>query len=195
MTRARLDVFLLLLVNGVREALNTSIALTPENFYQKINSSSALDVDSTSVFVYPHGMREHQTLKGGTMRLILSCILSLLLCLPAVAAYNGPGSQSAPATGGFQGPSSTGTVTTAAQALKAPDDTRCVLEGHIIASGPKHEKYIFQDATGKITVEIDDELFAGRTVTPQHTVRLYGEVDTDFLSSAEVDVHRLDILQ
>lgn len=129
------------------------------------------------------------------MRSIVTVLLFLLLAMPAFAATTSSREQAAPATGGFQGPSGhPAPVTTVAQALQARDDTRCVLEGTIISSGPKHEQYLFQDATGKIIVEIDDKLFAGRTVTPQNTVRLYGEVDTELFRNAEVDVEAFEIL-
>ena len=58
-----------------------------------------------------------------------------------------------------------------------------------------HERYIFQDTTGKMTVEIDDKLFAGRTVTPQTRVRLHGEIDLKRHGDREVDVDVLEILK
>ena len=70
-----------------------------------------------------------------------------------------------------------------------------VLEGKITSRGPKHERYVFQDATGSITVDIDDKLFAGRTVTPQNTVRLHGEVDVEHYGYREIDVKVLEIVK
>ena len=131
------------------------------------------------------------------MRYLLAPLLALTLCTPAIAAFDGP-TATAPANGGFQGPSATSTanVSTVAQALKAPDDAYCVLEGNIIARAPRHhERYIFQDATGKMTVEIDDKIFAGRNVTPQDKVRLHGEIDLKRHGDRELDVDVLEILK
>lgn len=46
-----------------------------------------------------------------------------------------------------------------------------------------------------MTVEIDDKLFAGRTVTPQTRVRLHGEIDLKRHGDREVDVDVLEILK
>ena len=56
------------------------------------------------------------------------------------------------------------------------------------------DKYVFQDATGKITVEIDHKVFGARIVTPQTRVRLNGEVESEFFRRNEVDVDVLEIL-
>jgi uncharacterized protein (TIGR00156 family) len=138
-----------------------------------------------------------QKLKEYHMRYLLAPALTLALCVPAFAAFDGP-TAPGPAAGGFQGPASTApaSLSTVAQALQAPDDAYCVLEGNIIARAPRHhERYIFQDTTGKMTVEIDDKLFAGRTVTPQTRVRLHGEIDLKRHGDREVDVDVLEILK
>ena len=126
------------------------------------------------------------------MRYLLAPALTLALCVPAFAAFTGPGS--APA-GGFSGPSAGYGISTVGQAMQAPGDAYCVLEGNIVSRGPKHERYVFQDATGSITVDIDDKLFAGRTVTPQNTVRLHGEVDVEHYGYREIDVDVLEIVK
>ena len=79
------------------------------------------------------------------------------------------------------------------QALDARDDTPAILEGHVVERVGK-DKYVFQDATGKITVEIDHKVFGARIVTPQTRVRLSGEVDSEFFRRNEVDVDVLEIL-
>ena len=85
------------------------------------------------------------------MRYLLAPALTLALCVPAFAAFTGPGG--APA-GGFSGPSAGYGISTVGQAMQAPDDAYCVLEGNIVSRGPKHERYVFQDATGSITVDL-----------------------------------------
>ena len=68
------------------------------------------------------------------------------------------------------------------------------IEGKIISAGPKRDGYVFEDATGKITIELDAKLFQGRTVTPENKVRLYGEVDTKTSRPSEVDVEWFEVL-
>ena len=53
---------------------------------------------------------------------------------------------------------------TVKQALTLADDTRVQLKGYVVkAIGD--EKYEFRDATGSITVDIDDELWGGRAIS------------------------------
>ena len=111
------------------------------------------------------------------MKTILLTGLGLLLASPAMA--------------GFQGGSSPGGFVE--QALDARDDTPAILEGHVVERIGK-DKYVFQDATGKITVEIDHKVFGARIVTPQTRVRLNGEVESEFFRRNEVDVDVLEIL-
>ncbi len=126
-------------------------------------------------------------------RVIISTLL-LLLSNQAFASFEGGAAASAQA-GCFKGSGATVAVDTVAKALKAGDDTPCVLEGRIVAAGPEHEEYVFQDATEKIVIELDDELFQGRTVTPETRIRIYGEVDAKLLRESEVDVDSFELLQ
>ncbi len=91
--------------------------------------------------------------------------------------------------GGFQGPGLS--TITVAQALELGDDTAVVLEGKIEKSLGK-EQYVFQDATGSVTVEIDDDDWRGLTVTPQNTVIIKGEVEKDMFKT-EIDVDAIEI--
>lgn len=126
------------------------------------------------------------------MRYLLSLALVALLAAPALAAFEGPGSNAA----GFQGPTSGVQATTVDKAQKCSDDAPVVLTGNIISreAGSK-DKYMFRDATGEILVDIDNKVFAGRQVTPQNTVRLTGKVDKDMLKPVKVDVKVLEILK
>lgn len=123
------------------------------------------------------------------MRLIIASALVLLLSAPASAAF-----VTVAQFGGFKGPNTVVEVDTVAKALKASDEAPCVLEGKIISAGPKRDGYVFEDATGKITIELDAKLFQGRTVTPENKVRLYGEVDTKTSRPSEVDVEWFEVL-
>ena len=122
------------------------------------------------------------------MRLLLSCVMVLALAFPAMAAqggFQGPGQ----APGGFQGP------TSGVQA-DTWDDAPVMLTGHIVERvAGSDDKYNFRDATGTIVVEIDHEVFAGRTVTPADRVRLSGKLDKEMMDPTKVDVKVLEILK
>ncbi len=127
-------------------------------------------------------------------RYLFACILVCVVTSPSFAGFQK--TEHYPAgQGGFQGPSASYAVNTVAEVLKAGDDTPCVVEGSLISRGAKHDKYVFQDSTGTITVEIDDDIFMGRTVTPENRVRLHGEVDTKFAGKAEIEVDRMEVIQ
>lgn len=86
--------------------------------------------------------------------------------------------------GGFQGPGLA--PSSVAEALKLNDDTPVVLVGQIEKS-LGDEKYLFKDASGSVTVEIDNEDWRGVTITPKDTIVLQGEIDKDFFKT-EIDV-------
>lgn len=128
------------------------------------------------------------------MRFLIASALTLVLAAPAFAAFEG-GTAAPVQPGGFKGPGAQASVDTVAKALKARDEAPCVLEGRIISAGPEHEDYVFQDATGKIVIELDDDLFHGRTVTPENIIRIWGEVDTKFAGDSEVEVDKFEIVK
>ena len=86
--------------------------------------------------------------------------------------------------GGFQGPGLQ--PSSVSEALKLNDDTPVVLIGQIEKS-LGGEKYLFKDATGSVTVEIDNEDWRGVNVTPKDTIVIQGEIDKDFFKT-EIDV-------
>ena len=109
-----------------------------------------------------------------------------------------PAQAQAPAVqgqGGFQGPVAQTRVNTVAEARKAWDDTPVTLTGYIVQRMPHDDDdYLFRDDTGEIVVDIDHEIFRGRTVTPQTRVRITGEVDREFMEKTTIDVKFLEIL-
>lgn len=124
------------------------------------------------------------------MRYLPALALSLLMAVPAFAAFEGPGASS-PGKAGNNAP-----LCTAADVLKAKDDTRCTVEGRIVEKVPgSKDMYRFEDSTGTILVDIDLKKFADRTVTPQNTVRLHGEVDVKHSGERELDVDVLEIVK
>ena len=80
--------------------------------------------------------------------------------------------------GGFSGPGAAPGLVTVKEATSLRDDTRVSLKGSIIKS-LGDEDYIFRDATGTIEVEIDDDIWQGRTVNPEDVILIEGEVDRD----------------
>lgn len=116
------------------------------------------------------------------MRLILAMLLTAILAVPALAA--------------FEGPQTIASVTTAAAVASAPDNAACMLQGHVVEKVTgSSEKYIFKDASGQVVVEIDDHIFAGRTVTPAMQVKITGKVDTSSTKPSKVDVNTLEIIK
>lgn len=82
------------------------------------------------------------------------------------------------------------TIITVKQAGEMRDDTDVILQGKIVAQF-KGDKYTFQDDTGSMIVEIDDDAWRDQTVTPDDVVKIYGEVDRGIFST-EVDVDRVE---
>lgn len=123
------------------------------------------------------------------MRILLTIMFTLLFTVSAQAAFvDGINDR-----GGFKGPGQDNSATVA-QAKNMRDDAHVTLTGKIVQRIGQ-EKYLFRDGTGEITVEIDDEDFRGQTVTPQNTVRIYGEVEKEFGRGTEIDVKSLQVLQ
>lgn len=107
-----------------------------------------------------------------------SIILSAILTLPAVAAYNGPGVESH--------------VATAADAAKAKDDTPVELTGYLVQS-LGDERYIFRDQSGDVEVEIDNALWREIKVTSGTKVTLMGEVD-DAWNGIEIEIDSIRLV-
>ncbi|MCG8708577.1 YgiW/YdeI family stress tolerance OB fold protein [Brenneria sp. 4F2] len=93
--------------------------------------------------------------------------------------------------GGFTGPD--GSVTTVVKAKEMKDDSWIILRG-TIDQRIGDEDYLFRDASGSITVEIDNKYWNGQNVSPQDKVELQGELDKSF-SSAELDVKQVRIIR
>lgn len=118
-------------------------------------------------------------------------IFSVLLLLAAGLFLLPPGTGAA----GFVGPGVSPTLTRAADVLNTWDDAPCVLEGHILEKIPRKDRYLFEDESGRVVVEIEHETFGHLTVTPQDKVRLVGHVDWSSKHPNEVEVDALAIIQ
>ncbi|EFL84932.2 hypothetical protein HMPREF1022_00709 [Desulfovibrio sp. 6_1_46AFAA] len=129
------------------------------------------------------------------MRYLLTFVMLAVLAVPAYAAFEGPNS-GGQSMGGFQGPTGGVQADTVKKAQSSWDDAPVVLTGNIVERlAGSDDKYLFKDATGQIIVDIDHEIFAGRTVTPQTKVRLSGKVDKDMMEPVKIDVKVLEILK
>lgn len=104
---------------------------------------------------------------------------------------------SATASAGFsengQATASQNAVTRVSALRSLPDDSYVTLEGHIERQ-VRHEHYIFRDASGRIEVEIDDNVWRGLNVTPRDKVRLEAEIDQEWRRT-EVDVKSVTRIQ
>lgn len=84
-----------------------------------------------------------------------------------------------------------GQVVTIQEVKEMPDESLVMLEGYIVKNlGDEH--YIFRDDTGKIEIEIDDDVWGGQKVDPETKIRIQGEFDKDFTSKT-IDVQRIII--
>lgn len=119
-------------------------------------------------------------------------LLAALSAAPSFAAYQ---NSTGAGMGGFSGPSQAPvTVAEVKKYSVMQDDTPVVLVGRITGSvGGEH--YSFKDNTGEITIEIDHKDWHGVNVSPQNTVKIYGEVDKDFSQDPKVDVKRVEIIK
>ena len=123
---------------------------------------------------------------------ILTLILGLALGGTALAqssAYTGPSQSAAPVQ--QQARDARYPLTTVQELLASGrDDQKASLRGRIV-SHVKGDHYTFEDSTGQITVDIDnDEFPAGESVGPERQVELQGELDRD-RDGVEFDVDRV----
>lgn len=122
--------------------------------------------------------------------------VTALISTPVLAAQNGGFvDPNAPTTsaqqGGFSGPN--GTVATVKQAQDMKDDAWVTMRGKI-EKRVGDEEYMFRDATGTMTVEIDDKRWDGQNISPSDNVELQGKLDKDF-NSVELDVKQIKKVQ
>jgi uncharacterized protein (TIGR00156 family) len=132
------------------------------------------------------------------MKKMTISVLSLLLITgSAFAEFTGSDNVAKPEVqqhanpkGGFVGGKET--IVTVKQVNEMRDDVPVIIQG-VILQRTGDEKYLFEDNSGSIIVEIDDEDWRGQTVTPTDTVKLYGEVDRGIFKT-EIDVDYVEKL-
>lgn len=113
-------------------------------------------------------------------------LLLALLAATASAQFTGPGARA---------PASLPVARTVTEILRNPTDDQPVdLTGNLLRQTGR-ETFVFADATGEITVEIDAEDFpAGQPVSPDVRVRITGEVETRLARAPKVEVETLSIV-
>ena len=122
------------------------------------------------------------------MKKLFVFVLALLAALPfAAQAQKGPHPFH---RGGFVEDSATIQYTNAADVNNLHDEAFVTLKGKIVTR-VGHEKYSFQDASGTIIVEIDDDDWRGLSVKASDVVILEGEVDKHFMKPTEVEVDNI----
>lgn len=118
-----------------------------------------------------------------------------IMAILAIVAFGTANAEFQPATpaqanGGFV--SGAETISTVKQIMEMRDDVPVIVRGNIIQR-MGDETYLFEDPTGSITIEIDDDDWRGQTVSPTDTVKLYGEVDRG-LFTTELDINYVEKL-
>lgn len=109
-------------------------------------------------------------------------------------AANAEFQAAAPATASTKGGFVSGSeaIATVKQVMEMRDDIPVIVKGHIVQR-MGDEMYLFEDATGTIRVEIDDDEWRGQTITPTDTVKLYGEVDRGIFKT-EIEINYVEKL-
>lgn len=78
-------------------------------------------------------------------------------------------------------------VMTVEQVRNLADNSPVIIRGYLLRQNGENS-YVFQDSTGTINLEIDDEDWGGVTVSPNEYIEIWGEVDRNGMSMVEVDV-------
>jgi len=75
---------------------------------------------------------------------------------------------------GFVDP--TPNITPISKLKEVQDDHWIIIEGYIVKQLDK-DTYLFRDRNHDVKIEIDEDVWQGRDVTPKTRIRLYGEMD------------------
>ena len=126
-------------------------------------------------------MNTNHSMRGSLAKLGAWGIAALILTTGAESAA------AVTAQGGFSGPGPG--VVTIAQAKALRDDAKISLKG-VILRALGGDEYLFSDGAEVITVEIDNDLWHGRSITPKDTIEIWGEVDKDWLTT-KIEVDRI----
>ncbi len=113
-------------------------------------------------------------------------ILAFALAL-GLSAQSFAGDNHKKMMGGFKQDASQMPVSTVQAVQSMPDESMVALQGNI-SKRVKKNKYLFNDNTGEIMVEIDGYAWNGNSVSPTDVVTIIGEVDSEGnVNMVEVD--------
>ncbi len=112
------------------------------------------------------------------MKLIVTLVI-ILIPVASIAQFTGPVADRAQLT--------------VEQALEARVGTYAVITGQII-NQIREDYYTFRDGTGDIRIEIAPNVWNNQEVTPQTTVRLHVEVDTNLFGRRYLWVESLEVV-
>lgn len=110
-------------------------------------------------------------------------VLTLVAVLPICNAFAGPGKNM------NNNMNTQPAVWTVTEVVSLPDDTPVVMRGRI-TKNMGNNIFVFEDGSGTIMLEIDEESWNGNTVRVDDIVTVYGNVDKG-TNYTEVDVNSI----
>ena len=110
-------------------------------------------------------------------------VLALAVFMPMCAAFAGPGKNMNNNT------KAQPAVWSVTEVVSLPDDTPVVMRGRI-TKNMGNNIFVFEDSSGTIMLEIDEESWNGNTVRVDDIVTVYGNVDKG-TNYTEVDVESI----
>lgn len=108
-------------------------------------------------------------------------MIAIIGAFASVAAFAGSGTTTNNANNNMM------EVMTVEQVRGLSDNSPVIIRGYMLRQNGENS-YVFQDTTGTINLEIDEEDWGGQTVSPNDYVEVWGEVDRNGASMIEVDV-------
>lgn len=123
---------------------------------------------------------------------VTAALTASAFALAQPTGYVGPSSK--PAARGGAAPSNLPVMTAKDLLAKGKDDQYVRLQGKLV-SHKGGDDYEFADASGKMTVEIEDEYFPQGVKIDQNTlVELVGEFDKDLIGESTLDVKEIRLV-
>ena len=108
-------------------------------------------------------------------------MIAVMGAFASVAAFAGSGEMANNANNNMM------EVMTIEQVRGLSDNSPVIIRGYMLRQNGENS-YVFQDTTGTINLEIDQEDWGGQTFSPNDYVEVWGEVDRNGASMIEVDV-------
>lgn len=113
-------------------------------------------------------------------RHVVLALASLTVSSLALAQYVGPGTMRNP--------------TSLTEVLQSPVDGQSVqLRGKLLQK-LNHNKYLFSDGLSQIRVQINNEIFPKQAIDDRTEVEVIGQIEKDFMDTAEIDVNSVQVL-